>query len=222
MPPSSAPRQLAGALGEPAGARRARDAGASGCEQRFEAAFWSRSSGPTRFALDGAKRPCRVRSSNAGHALFAGIAAPERAARVAEALMTTEFFSGWGIRTIADGEARYNPMSYHNGSVWPHDNALIALGFARYGLTSPLLRVLDRLVRCGAGFRAAPPAGAVLRLPAAQGGGRRLSRGLRAAGVVGGLGLRAARRRARHLVRARERTDPLHPSGAAGLARRSG
>jgi glycogen debranching enzyme len=96
-------------------------------------------------ALDGAKRPCRVRSSNAGHALFAGIASPAHAARVAATLMDDSGFSDWGIRTVAVGEARYNPMSYHNGSVWPHDNGLIALGLARYGLREPLLKVMEGL-----------------------------------------------------------------------------
>ena len=84
-------------------------------------------------ALDGRKKPCRVRTSNSGHALFAGIAAPERAKRVAQTLMARASFSGWGVRTVASSEARYNPISYHNGSIWPHDNAMIALGFARYG-----------------------------------------------------------------------------------------
>jgi glycogen debranching enzyme len=112
---------------------------------RFEQVFWCEDIGTYALALDGRKRPCRVRSSNAGQALFGGIASPERAARVAELLLQPEFFPGWGIRTIAEGEARYNPMSYHNGSVWPHDNGLIALGFARYGLRAPLLRLLTGL-----------------------------------------------------------------------------
>jgi glycogen debranching enzyme len=75
-----------------------------------------------------------VRTSNAGQLLFTGIVRPDRARLVAADLMSPKFFSGWGIRTVALGEARYNPMSYHDGSIWPHDNALIALGFARYGL----------------------------------------------------------------------------------------
>ena len=75
-----------------------------------------------------------MRTSNAGQLLFTGIVREDRARRVAADLMSPKFFSGWGIRTVARGEARYNPMSYHNGSIWPHDNALIALGFARYGL----------------------------------------------------------------------------------------
>lgn len=100
----------------------------------FEAQFWCDELGSYVLALDGEKRPCRVRTSNAGHALFTGIAGPERAARTARTLLSADQFSGWGIRTLSRGEARYNPMSYHNGSVWPHDNALIAAGFARYGL----------------------------------------------------------------------------------------
>ena len=84
-------------------------------------------------ALDGDKRPCRVRTSNAGQVLFTGIAAPERAARIASLLCSSEFFSGWGMRTVSEREQRFNPASYHNGSIWPHDNSLIALGLARYG-----------------------------------------------------------------------------------------
>ena len=118
---------------------------AADLRERFEAAFWCEDIGTYALALDGAKRPCRVLSSNAGHALFAGIASPERAERVAAALNRRESFSGWGIRTIATSEARYNPMSYHNGSVWPHDNALIALGFARYGLGAAAARLLHGL-----------------------------------------------------------------------------
>jgi glycogen debranching enzyme len=99
----------------------------------FEERFWCAEEGIYALALDGAKRPCRVRSSNAGHVLFGGIAAADRARRVADALAGPELCSGWGVRTIASTEARYNPMSYHNGSVWPHDNGLIADGFSRYG-----------------------------------------------------------------------------------------
>lgn len=110
---------------------------------RFETAFWDEELNTYVLALDGAKRPCRVRASNAGHALFAGIAAPERAERVADELMSRNGFSGWGIRTLAQGEARYNPMSYHNGSIWPHDNAVIAIGFARYGYKAAATRVFE-------------------------------------------------------------------------------
>ncbi|WP_051328809.1 amylo-alpha-1,6-glucosidase [Geminicoccus roseus] len=113
--------------------------------ERFEKAFWCEDLGTYALALDGDKRPCRVISSNAGHALLGGIASPERALSVAQVLLGPESFSGWGVRTLAQGEARFNPMSYHNGSIWPHDNALIALGFARYGLKSELLRIVDAL-----------------------------------------------------------------------------
>jgi glycogen debranching enzyme len=112
---------------------------------RFEAAFWCPEIETYALALDGAKEPCRVRTSNAGQVLYAGIAGPERAAIVAQGLMETRFNSGWGIRTVAKGEARYNPMSYHNGSIWPHDNSLIALGFARYGLTQSVEQVFKGL-----------------------------------------------------------------------------
>jgi glycogen debranching enzyme len=103
----------------------------------FEDTFWCDDLDMYALALDGGKqkqkRLCRVRTSNAGQVLYSGIASPDRARRVAHALVDKEFYSGWGIRTVARTEARYNPLSYHNGSVWPHDNALIASGFGRYG-----------------------------------------------------------------------------------------
>ena len=101
--------------------------------ERFEEAFWCEELGTYALALDGAKRPCKVRTSNAGQLLFTGIMREDRARLVAADLMRSHFFTGWGIRTVASGEPRYNPMSYHDGSIWPHDNALIALGLARYG-----------------------------------------------------------------------------------------
>jgi len=113
--------------------------------KRFEQAFWCPELGTYALALDGAKQPCRVRSSNAGQLLFTGIVSEDRARMIAADLMRPHFFSGWGIRTIARGEARYNPMSYHDGSIWPHDNALIALGFARYGLKHSLEQLFKGL-----------------------------------------------------------------------------
>jgi glycogen debranching enzyme len=121
------------------------DAEATKLAERFEAAFWCEDIGTYALALDGQKRPCRVRTSNAGQVLFSGIAAPERAERVMRDLMRPSFFSGWGIRTVAREERRYNPMSYHNGSVWPHDNSLIAAGFARYGHKGAIDRVFKGL-----------------------------------------------------------------------------
>jgi glycogen debranching enzyme len=109
------------------------DAQARRLAAKFEAAFWCPDLGTYALALDGDKKPCKVRTSNAGQVLFTGIAAPDRAASIARELLQPSFFSGWGIRTLAKEAVRYNPMSYHNGSIWPHDNALIALGLARYG-----------------------------------------------------------------------------------------
>jgi glycogen debranching enzyme len=136
--------RLAAARGDAARAR-ALGAQARRLREAFERAFWCEELGTYALALDGAKRPCRVRTSNAGHLLFTGIAGAGRAARVAEGLFGEPFFSGWGIRTLAATEPRYNPMSYHNGSVWPHDNAIIAAGLARYGLTGHAVRLLKSL-----------------------------------------------------------------------------
>jgi glycogen debranching enzyme len=123
---------------------------AQALQKNFAAAFWCEDIGTFALALDGDKNPCRVRTSNAGHALFTGIAAPGIAARVAETLLGPDSFSGWGIRTVASGEARFNPISYHNGSIWPHDNAMIALGFARYGLASHAARVFSAMFEAAA------------------------------------------------------------------------
>jgi glycogen debranching enzyme len=113
--------------------------------ERFEDAFWCEELGTYALALDGEKQPCRVRTSNAGQLLFTGIVRKDRARMVAADLMRPHFFTGWGIRTVARGEARYNPMSYHDGSIWPHDNALIALGLARYGLKHSVEHVFKGL-----------------------------------------------------------------------------
>ncbi|MBN9003890.1 MAG: amylo-alpha-1,6-glucosidase [Rhizobiales bacterium] len=124
---------------------RALERAAERLAARFEDAFWVPELGTYALALDGMKRPCKVRTSNAGQLLFTGIACGERARMVAADLMRPAFFTGWGIRTVAAGEARYNPMSYHNGSIWPHDNALIALGLARYGLKHSVEHVFKGL-----------------------------------------------------------------------------
>jgi glycogen debranching enzyme len=136
--------RIARALGNP---RRAKElkTKAQLLRQRFDESFFDEELGTYVLALDGDKRPCRVRASNAGHALYTGIAFAERAASVVEVLMARSSFSGWGVRTVASTEARYNPMSYHNGSVWPHDNALIAAGFARYGFRSEAARIFEGL-----------------------------------------------------------------------------
>lgn len=118
--------------------------------QKFEEAFWCPELAFYGLALDGEKRLCRVRSSNVGHALFGGIVAPDRGRTAAAALMQTNFFSGWGIRTLPQGEERYNPMSYHNGSIWPHDNAILAAGFARYGAKHGAAAIFDGVMRAAA------------------------------------------------------------------------
>ncbi len=113
--------------------------------ERFEEAFWVEELGTYAVALDGKKRPCKVRTSNAGQLLFSGMIKEDRARLVAADLMRPHFFTGWGIRTVAHGQPRYNPMSYHDGSIWPHDNALIALGLARYGLKHSVAHLFKAL-----------------------------------------------------------------------------
>jgi glycogen debranching enzyme len=110
-------------------------------QQQFQKAFWCEDLGIYALALDGKKRPCRVRTSNAGHCLYSGIASEEHASVLAKTLMSESLFTGWGIRTLADCEVRYNPMGYHNGSVWPHDTAMIAEGLSRYGYREEALKI---------------------------------------------------------------------------------
>lgn len=136
--------QLAEMLGHEGQAEKLR-ADAHRLRKRFHESFWCDKIQSYAIALDGAKQPCCIRSSNAGQCLFSGIAQPGAAIKIKDSLLSESFFSGWGIRTIPAREARYNPMSYHNGSVWPHDNALIALGLARYGFKDAALRILSAL-----------------------------------------------------------------------------
>ncbi len=112
---------------------------------RFDESFWCPEIDSYAIALDGHKRQCRVRASNAGHCLFTGIAEADHARQVSAQLLGPELFSGWGVRTVGSSEARYNPISYHNGSVWPHDNALIASGLSKYGNKELAGRILSSL-----------------------------------------------------------------------------
>jgi glycogen debranching enzyme len=112
---------------------------------QFERQFWCNDLSTYALALDGVKQPCRVKTSNAGHCLWTGIADPKHGMRTAKTLMREEFFNGWGVRTVAATETRFNPMAYHNGSVWPHDNALIAAGMASYGFKQGALKILGGL-----------------------------------------------------------------------------
>ncbi|MCP9848625.1 glycogen debranching N-terminal domain-containing protein [Cyanobium sp. Morenito 9A2] len=118
---------------------------ASDLRRRFHGAYWCESIGTYALALDGAGVPCKVRSSNAGHCLWTGIASQAAAASIARELLAPTSFNGWGVRTLDEREARFNPMSYHNGSVWPHDNAMIGLGLARYGHSAEVMRILTGL-----------------------------------------------------------------------------
>lgn len=118
---------------------------ADALREKFDEAFWSDELSTYALALDGEKRQCLVRSSNAGQCLFTGIANPNRIKAITETLMSEDSYSGWGIRTLAASEPHYNPMSYHNGSVWPHDNALIAYGLALSGEREQAVRIFDGL-----------------------------------------------------------------------------
>lgn len=136
--------QLATAMHQPERAA-ALESQARALKENFSESFWCPELGMYALALDGNKKPCRVRTSNPGHCLYSGIAMPEHAAHISRALLTPDFFSGWGVRTVAASESRYNPVSYHNGSVWPHDNAMIALGLSNYGFRDHVVRILSGL-----------------------------------------------------------------------------
>ena len=112
---------------------------------QFERSFWCNDLSSYALALDGSKQPCRVKTSNAGHCLWTGIADYKHGMRTAKTLVGGDMFNGWGVRTVAASEDRYNPMAYHNGSVWPHDNALIAAGMASYGFKQGALKILSGL-----------------------------------------------------------------------------
>ncbi len=136
--------RLALALGHPEHGRRLFKE-ADKLRTQFERSFWCHDLSSYALALDGLKRPCRVKTSNAGHCLWAGIADQKHGMKTARTLMGEEFFNGWGVRTVAATEIRYNPMAYHNGSVWPHDNALIAAGMASYGFKQGAMKILSGL-----------------------------------------------------------------------------
>jgi glycogen debranching enzyme len=121
--------------------------------KRIDEAFWNEHTRLHSLALDGHGRQVPTISSNPGHLLWSRAVLPERAARVAEVLLGPELYSGWGIRTVGRGQTVYNPISYHNGSVWPHDNAIAALGMARHGLNSQAMQVLDGMFSASEHFR---------------------------------------------------------------------
>jgi glycogen debranching enzyme len=132
------------ALGREDDARRLEDE-ASALRARFNEQFWMGDEKYFAQALDADKRQVRTITSNPGHALYCGIVDDEKAVPLAKRLLSPDMFSGWGIRTMSKAAAAYNPMSYHNGSVWPHDNALIAAGLKRYGMARSTNRVATAL-----------------------------------------------------------------------------
>jgi len=142
--------ELAAAIGVDGAPRWLGEAAA--LRERINRDFWLESEDTYALALDRDKRPCAVVASNPGHLLFCGVPDRVRAQRLAARLLRADLFSGWGIRTLASGQARYNPMSYHNGSVWPHDNSLIAAGLRRYGRVEGVLEVLTALVEAALQF----------------------------------------------------------------------
>lgn len=146
---------LAGRLGEPGAEDYA--ARAERVRTLVEERFWMEDEGFYAIALDGDGNACRAIGSNAGHLLFTGLPSRDRALKVARRLLSAEFRSGWGVRTLAVGQARFNPMSYHNGSVWPHDTAMAAAGMARYGERRAVALLLGEIYAAASHFQ--------LRLP---------------------------------------------------------
>ena len=120
--------------------------------KRFNEAFWDEQSGFYAFALDGEKRKVLTVASNVGHCLWSGIVPPERAEKVVKRLMAPDMWSGWGIRTLSTLNPAYNPYNYQTGSVWPHDNAVIALGFKRYGFGAEAARIARDISDAGSHF----------------------------------------------------------------------
>ncbi|XVV00593.1 amylo-alpha-1,6-glucosidase [Actinosynnema sp. CA-248983] len=127
-------------FGDQDDARAWRDRAAA-LKQRFNERFWLPEAGRYAVALDGDKQPVDALTSNVGHCLWSGIVDEDKAALVADDLLSPRMFSGWGVRTLATDMGAYNPMSYHNGSVWPHDSALVATGLMRYGFVEHARRV---------------------------------------------------------------------------------
>jgi glycogen debranching enzyme len=132
---------MAEALGETQLASELRQAAAQ-LRMRFEEQFWCPDMASYALALDGEKKPCAVRTSNPGHCLYAGLVMEGRARAVLDGFADEHMYSGWGLRTVAENELRFSPMAYHNGSVWPHDNAIAAAGAARYQRKALAARIL--------------------------------------------------------------------------------
>jgi glycogen debranching enzyme len=125
---------------------------AAGLFERFNDVFWDDDFGFYAYALDGDKKKVLTVVSNPGHCLWSGIVPPERAAKVVQRLMAPDMWSGWGIRTLSSKHPAFNPYNYQTGSVWPHDNALIAIGFKRYGFGSEAARIARAISAAGSHF----------------------------------------------------------------------
>jgi glycogen debranching enzyme len=143
--------ELADYVGDSAWAEQLRRQAAA-LQVRFEERFWCEDVGYYAYALDGAKQPVKTIASNAGHLLWSGIARPDRAERVVRRLMAPDMWSGWGIRTLSESNPAYNPFSYHTGSVWPHDNGIIAMGFKRYGFAKEAAMIARDISEAGSYF----------------------------------------------------------------------
>jgi glycogen debranching enzyme len=141
---------MARRLGEPGA--EAWEARAERMRQAVEDRFWMEPEGFYGIAIDGDGELCRPLGSNPGHLLFVGLPSPDRARRVTDALLSERFDSGWGLRTLATGSARYNPMSYHNGSIWPHDCAVLLAGMARYGERTGVAKILQDMFEASGNF----------------------------------------------------------------------
>ncbi len=137
-------------------ARSLEDAAAD-LRTRFDAAYWVDDGGFHALALDGDKRQVRTLASNMGHLLWSGLVPESRVDRIVEHLMGEALFSGWGVRSLASGQLAYNPIGYHVGTVWPHDNSIIAAGLARYGRHTEAARIAEAIIEAGAHFQARLP-----------------------------------------------------------------
>src|SRR6185437_892411 len=129
------------ALGRPEADAVALEARAGAIREAIDRRYWMEDRGYWAMALDGKKQPVDALTSNPAHLLWSGAAAPERAARAAQALVSPELFSGFGLRTMGSAERAYSPIAYHNGSVWPHDTSIAAAGLARYGRRAEAARL---------------------------------------------------------------------------------
>ena len=196
------------ALGKPERAQALR-AKASSLFDRFNHAFWDEELGCYAYALDGEKKKVLSVASNAGHCLWSGIAPPERAKKVVDRLMAPDMWTGWGIRTLSKNNPAFNPYNYQTGSIWPHDNAIIAFGFKRYGFGAEAARITHDISVAASHFKLNQLQSFIRRLLATKPNFQCIPRRKRAAGLGRRLRIHAdpgdvgipARRAAQQAVR---------------------